>query len=82
MQISRAYVLNTQLGRTTVQHHTWLRQFDACMSFYAFLVAFSLVFLIIAVKCLCRRKSFVYIELRDDINKKLQFRFYAFPNAT
>ncbi|HSN24107.1 MAG TPA: hypothetical protein VLS45_08065, partial [Methylomicrobium sp.] len=85
---AHAFVLPSTSPRTTIPTFDWLgelqaiRKFDAFFMTYAFIITMIVIVLIIAVKRLCRRKSFVYIEIRAEADKMMQFRLFAFPNPT
>ena len=78
----------TYLPTTTPDPFSWfreiqaIRKFDAFLSVYVIVATIALLVLFLAVKRLYRRRSWVYIEFRADIDLILQLRLYAFPNPT
>ena len=88
-RLTRAFVLpSTMQPTSTPDPFAWLleiqaiRKFDAFVSVYGIFATIAFIVLIVAVKRLYRRRSWVYIEIRADIDKILQIRLYAFPSPT
>ena len=84
----KAFVLPQTTPPTTTPANPWLlelqsiRSFDTFVSVYIFVATIFIVCICIGLKRLYRRRSFVYLEIRADVDKMLHIRLYAFENAS